>query len=348
MDVIEKSVDVPLSDLERKPGDLTKKQVGRSAVFIASSNLGDGTNGQDEQAQLARELYLTRGLPELYDTSSKNTAAWREFYTQKIKEQDVRYIQQIRERFRRDQRQEWKKFKADHLGDEIYRVVLSKEDAMLLPVKIDAEVELIEKSVDIPLIGLPDYDFIRDRMRMLAQYLPPEPLRRYPDVVKIDKTMPPIEKFVDVPLTGLPDYPFVLERLRFLAQYLPPEPVEEVPGRLYIDFKIIPIEKSINIPLNIIGHEELLMEQLRVLDHFIIPQPVTPVPAWFIPAGVWVEEERIYQESYLDENDRRFMRIPNLFFDWIHLGQSEIVIDENGEPVLVFNFPAGELRIVWR
>ncbi|MBZ0165774.1 MAG: hypothetical protein K8I00_03135, partial [Candidatus Omnitrophica bacterium] len=97
----------------------------KTAVFYAMTYTGDSAAGLTDVALLARELDLTKGLPENYESTDDRVAAWREFYDKKVKAGDAEYIRQISERFRRDTRPAWQQFKWDRENHPDYKTVFA-------------------------------------------------------------------------------------------------------------------------------------------------------------------------------------------------------------------------------
>ncbi|MBZ0167152.1 MAG: hypothetical protein K8I00_10130, partial [Candidatus Omnitrophica bacterium] len=136
----------------------------------------------------------------------------------------------------------------------------------------------IQDVVPVPITALPDYKFVLQRLKLLEQYLPPEPP---PKVLP----GPVIEKTIDIPLTALPDRKYEIKRLRFLRQYLPVDPVVDVPLREPITVRIIPMDKTIQVPVIPFDNTTYFLERLAPM---IPALPVTPVS---IPLGSLLERK---------------------------------------------------------
>ena len=300
----------------------------RNAVFFTMNYAGDSSQGKSDVAVLAKILYLTKGVPEPYDSQDKRVAAWRDFYDRAVRRGEERYMKQLAQRFLIDSRPEWQQFMRDRARDPEWQAVFRLVDKLAkvrqyqdsrfmldtlrtqvaghgsaegrteagrphflryqlppepgpdVPVRprVAAGIIPMEGIFQVPITALPDYDFIRKRLKLLAKYMTRDFVVPIPPRPQVEIHIIPFSEFVEVPITGLPDYKFVLERMRMLAQYLPPEPVTEVPPRLKVDIRPPRIEKSIHVPLRSITGRKNETKRLRFLEQYLPPEPVTEVP----------------------------------------------------------------------
>ncbi|MBZ0166397.1 MAG: hypothetical protein K8I00_06275, partial [Candidatus Omnitrophica bacterium] len=167
------------------------------AVFYAITTTGD-----TDAAQLS-ELKLTRGVPEATDED----AAWRSFYDKKVADKDMRYVEQLAQRFVLDQRQEWQQFKQDRMEDAAWSIVFEMMNDVDTSKSSSEDIKSAPKTLTIPARTVEHDVFngtevlVEERGGYIALSLPDLTINELVDTPGVSGDVFQIGKSIDVPLT---------------------------------------------------------------------------------------------------------------------------------------------------